>query len=66
LASPARATSQSAPKVYESKHQPSYKILLHLDWSCCRDKVHRAALLRLWLRRTKPVDSASWCGGTWL
>jgi hypothetical protein len=41
--SAARTTSQSAPKVYASKHQPTYQILWHPDRSCCRDKVNRAA-----------------------
>ena len=31
------------PKVYESKITSTKKILLHLDCSCCRDKVNRAA-----------------------
>ena len=42
MASAARTTSQSAPKVYVRKILPTYKILLHLDCSCCRDKVNRA------------------------
>ena len=43
MASAARTSSQSAPKVYASKLISTYKILLHPDRSCCRDKVNRAA-----------------------
>jgi len=43
LASAARTASQSAPKVYARKHQPTYKILLPPACSCYRDKVNRAA-----------------------
>src|SRR5450759_2707649 len=43
LPSSARTTSQSAPKVYASKHRLTYYILWHLDCSCCLDKVNRAA-----------------------
>jgi len=41
-----RTTSQSAPKVYASKFISTYQILLHPDWSCCRDKVNRVASRR--------------------
>jgi hypothetical protein len=30
-------------KVYGSKFIPTYQILYHLDRSCCRDRVNRAA-----------------------
>jgi hypothetical protein len=33
-------------KVYGSKFIPTYQILYHLDRSCCRDKVNRAAIRR--------------------
>ena len=43
MASAARTTSQSAPKVYARKIISTYKILLHPDCFSSRDKVNRAA-----------------------
>jgi hypothetical protein len=61
LASAARTTSPLTPKVYESKIITTYQILLHPDCSFCRDKVNRAARLRLRLWRTKPANALAPC-----
>ena len=31
------------PKVYASKFKPTYQTFVYRDYSCCRDKVNRAA-----------------------